>query len=130
MNIVCQNIRIHLRKNEIVFGLREKDKPPTLISPRPRIRVKRFKTINEINSDFQMSKSQISNDFFGRIKKISDLKTMLRRAIKNLKSTENVTLTSQNIEDIKQLVKNGVARFNTEKNKFTDNKPRNRCLPF
>lgn len=80
----------------------------------------RFKTINEINSDFQMSKSQISNDFFGRIKKISDLKTILRRAIKNLKSTENVTLTSQNIEDIKQLVKNGVARFNTEKNKFTD----------
>lgn len=35
------------RKKEIVFGLREKDKPPTLISPRPRIRVKRFRTINE-----------------------------------------------------------------------------------
>lgn len=35
------------RKNEIVFGFREKDKPPTLISPRPRIIVKRFRTINE-----------------------------------------------------------------------------------
>lgn len=35
------------RKKEIVFGLREKDKPPTLISPRPRIKVKRFITINE-----------------------------------------------------------------------------------
>ena len=35
------------RKKEIVFGLREKDKPPTLISPRPKIRVKRFRTINE-----------------------------------------------------------------------------------
>ena len=29
------------RKNEIVFGLSEKDKPPTLISPRPRIKIKR-----------------------------------------------------------------------------------------
>jgi len=80
----------------------------------------RFKTVNEINNDFEMSNSQISNEFFDRKNKISDLKTMLRRAIKNLKSTENVILTSQNIEEIKQLVKNGVARFNTGKNKFTD----------
>lgn len=35
------------RKKEIVFGLREKDKPPTLISPRPKIRVKRLRTIND-----------------------------------------------------------------------------------
>jgi hypothetical protein len=34
------------RKKEIVFGLREKDKPSTLISPRPKIRVKKFITIN------------------------------------------------------------------------------------
>ena len=43
---------------------------------------------------------------------------MLRRAIKNLKSTEHVILTSQNIEDIKQLVKNGVSKFNAEHAKF------------
>lgn len=30
------------RKNEIVIGLHEKDKPVTLISPRPRIEVKRL----------------------------------------------------------------------------------------
>jgi hypothetical protein len=29
------------RKNEIIFGLHEKDKPATLISPRPRMRVRR-----------------------------------------------------------------------------------------
>jgi hypothetical protein len=29
------------RKNEIIFGLSEKDKPPTLIRPRPRIKVSR-----------------------------------------------------------------------------------------
>lgn len=42
------------RKNEIVFGLHEKDKPPTLIFPRPRIEMTR--TINTkrlvINEDF------------------------------------------------------------------------------
>lgn len=31
------------RKNEIVFGLHEKDRPTTLISPRPNIKVKRLK---------------------------------------------------------------------------------------
>ena len=29
------------RKGEICFGLHEKDKPPTLISPRPRIRIQK-----------------------------------------------------------------------------------------
>jgi len=80
----------------------------------------RFKTINEINDDFKMSNSQISNEFFDRKNKIGDLKTMLRRAIKNLKSTEDVILTSQNIEDIKQLVKNGVSKFNEEHARFSE----------
>jgi hypothetical protein len=31
------------RKNEIIFGLHEKDRPPTLIYPRPRIKIKRTK---------------------------------------------------------------------------------------
>ncbi len=79
----------------------------------------RFKTVNEINDDFKLSNSQISHAFYDRIKKISDLKSMLRRAIKNLKSTEHVILTSQNIEDIKQFVKNGVSKFNDEHAPFT-----------
>lgn len=45
------------RKKEIVFGLREKDKPPTLISPRPKIRVKRFRKKIEVieNQDYDDS---------------------------------------------------------------------------
>ena len=36
------------RKGEICFGLHEAGKPPTLISPRPRIEVKRIKEGNEV----------------------------------------------------------------------------------
>ena len=36
------------RKGEICFGLREVGKPPTLISPRPRIEVKRIKDGKEL----------------------------------------------------------------------------------
>ena len=34
------------RKNVICFGLREKGRPPTLISPRPKIRVRRLREFN------------------------------------------------------------------------------------
>lgn len=36
------------RKNEICFGLHEANKPPTLIYPRPKIRVKRNITIDGV----------------------------------------------------------------------------------
>jgi hypothetical protein len=39
------------RKNEITFGLHQKDKPPTLIYPRPRIKIKRTKEDNIIIED-------------------------------------------------------------------------------
>lgn len=39
------------RKNEIVFGLHEGGKPPTLISPRPRIKIKRTITKNSIRKE-------------------------------------------------------------------------------
>lgn len=45
-------------KNPIIFGLHEKNKPPTLITPRPYIRLKRFcnnlkriETITEVFDD-------------------------------------------------------------------------------
>ena len=75
----------------------------------------RFKTVSEINHDYLQSNSEISRVYWDRIKKISNLKTSLRRAIKNLKSTEDVILSPKNIEDIKQMVKNGVKRFNDER---------------
>ena len=75
----------------------------------------RFKTVSEINHDYLQSNSEISRVYWDRIQKISNLKTSLRRAIKNLKSTEDVILSPKNIEDIKQMVKNGVKRFNDER---------------
>ena len=74
----------------------------------------RFKTVPEIQEDYFKSDTEISRVYYGRPKKISNLKTSLRRAIKNLKSTEDVNLTSKNIEDIKQMVANGVKKFNSQ----------------
>ena len=74
----------------------------------------RFKTVTEINNDYFKSDTEISRVYIEHRKKISNLKTSLRRAIKNLKSTEDVILSPKNIEDIKQMVINGVKRFNDE----------------
>lgn len=41
----------HDRKGEICFGLHEAEKPPTLISPRPRIKVKRIKNGKHITEN-------------------------------------------------------------------------------
>jgi hypothetical protein len=45
------------RKNEIIFGLHEKDRPPTLIYPRPKIKVTRTKEDNIIIEDEQFDDS-------------------------------------------------------------------------
>ena len=45
------------RKGEICFGLHEVGKPPTLISPRPKIEVKRIKDGKEIVQDEQFDDS-------------------------------------------------------------------------
>jgi len=45
------------RKGEICFGLREVGKPPTLISPRPRIEVKRIKDGKELVENEQYDDS-------------------------------------------------------------------------
>lgn len=41
-------IRAEDRKMEIKYGLNEVGKPPTLIHPRPRIKVRRFRTYDEV----------------------------------------------------------------------------------
>ena len=45
------------RKGEICFGLHEVGKPPTLISPRPRIEVKRIKDGKEVIENEQLDDS-------------------------------------------------------------------------
>ena len=52
------------RKNVIVFGLHEKDKPPILIRPRPKIRVKRLKKIKFTDSDLYYERPIIENEDF------------------------------------------------------------------
>jgi hypothetical protein len=44
----------------IIYGLSEKDKPSTLISPRPRILVKRFRTYNE--QQYKVIESEKNDD--------------------------------------------------------------------
>ena len=85
----------------------------------------KFKSINDIANDYLRSKSKISLYYYdveddGK-KPISGLKNSLRTAIKNLKTTNNVILSSQNVDDIKQMVKNGISKFNEEsETKITD----------
>lgn len=43
---------IDISKN-IIFGLREKDKPCTLICPRPNIRVKRYREIDGVQTEVE-----------------------------------------------------------------------------
>ena len=45
------------RKGEICFGIHERGKPPTLISPRPRIEVKRIKDSKEVIENEQYDDS-------------------------------------------------------------------------
>jgi hypothetical protein len=40
-----------IRVNQICFGRSEKGKPPTLISPRPRIEIKRFRNDREVTEN-------------------------------------------------------------------------------
>lgn len=42
LSVTSKDFTWEHRKNEICFGLHEQHKPPTLISPRPRIEVKRI----------------------------------------------------------------------------------------
>lgn len=51
------SITLEDRKNEIIYGLHEKDKPPTLIQPRPKIKVKRKKEDNIVIEDEQYDDS-------------------------------------------------------------------------
>lgn len=54
------------RKNEIIFGLHEKGKPTTLISPRPRIEVKRYvdgKLVLTQNEDFDDSMNYVLDNY-------------------------------------------------------------------
>lgn len=74
----------------------------------------KFKSINDISDDYFDSRSKISTVYYDKPKLISNLKNYLRRAIKNMASTPEVTLSSENVEQIKQMVANGVARFNNE----------------
>jgi hypothetical protein len=74
----------------------------------------KFKSISDIADDYYFSKSKISNVYYDRPKLISNLKNYLRRAIKNMASTPEVTLSSENISQIREMVKNGVARFDNE----------------
>lgn len=51
------SITLEDRKNEIIYGLHEKNKPPTLIQPRPKIKVKRKKEDNIVIEDEQYDDS-------------------------------------------------------------------------
>lgn len=55
-NICHIYIKDNKEEEKIVFGLSEKDKPPTLIYPRPRIRVK--KLINFNNELIQITQNE------------------------------------------------------------------------
>lgn len=47
-SVLDEDFTLEDRKGEICFGLHELEKPPTLISPRPLIRVKRLKDGNMV----------------------------------------------------------------------------------
>jgi hypothetical protein len=67
------------RKNEIIFGLHEKDRPPTLIYPRPRIKVTRTKEDKLIIEDEQYDDSMnivLQKENFNQI-----LKAMYNKSI-------------------------------------------------
>jgi hypothetical protein len=67
------------RKNEIIFGLHEKDRPPTLIYPRPRIKIKRTKEDKIIIEDEQFDDSMnivLQKENFNQI-----LKAMYNKSI-------------------------------------------------
>lgn len=53
-------------------------------------------------------------DHYENLKDLEYLTRSLRHAIKNLKSTDIINITPKNVEDIKQMVKNGVAKFNND----------------
>ena len=52
-SVAEQDFTFDDRKGEICFGLHERGKPSTLISPRPRIEVKRIKDGKEVIEDEQ-----------------------------------------------------------------------------
>ena len=67
---------------------------------------------NGYSSDIDVN--QFVYDHYEDIKDIEYLTRSLRHAIKNLKSTDIIEITPKNVEDIKQMVKNGVAKFNND----------------
>ena len=56
-SVIEEDLTFQDRKGEICFGLHEVGKPPTLISPRPRIEVKRIKEDKEVLENEQYDDS-------------------------------------------------------------------------
>ena len=56
-SVTDEDFSLEDRKGEICFGLHEVGKPPTLISPRPRIEVKRIKNGKELIENEQYDDS-------------------------------------------------------------------------
>lgn len=73
-------------KKQIAFGLSQKGKPTTLISPRPNIRVKRYRTIDE------QEKKVIENETYD--------------------DSMNLVLSKINFEDIYKAIYNNSICFN------------------
>ena len=71
-----------------------------------------FRSKFDIDDNYGTSQTRISDVYAGHIKKIAGLKNYLRTAIKNLKSTDNIKLSSKNLEEIKEMVNKGLQRFN------------------
>tara|TARA_R110000868_G_scaffold87241_1_gene244145 strand:- start:184 stop:1305 length:1122 start_codon:yes stop_codon:yes gene_type:complete len=67
---------------------------------------------NEYNSEIDVN--QFAYDHHENLKDLEYLTRSLRHAIKNLKSTDIIEITTKNVDDIKQMVKNGVAKFNND----------------
>lgn len=56
-SVMAEDFTLEDRKGEICFGLSERDKPPTLISPRPRIEVIRIRDGKEVIENEQYDDS-------------------------------------------------------------------------
>jgi len=67
---------------------------------------------NDYSSEIDVN--QFANDHYENLKDLEYLTRSLRHAIKNLQSTDIINITPKNVDDIKQMVKNGVAKFNND----------------
>ena len=66
----------------------------------------------DVEYNYASSNTGISNFYYGHIKKITGLKNSLRKAIKNLSSVDDRKVSSKNVEEIKEMVRKGLERFN------------------